>query len=173
MISLVAQLALWIWFFGCIKSYETSKWILSKGVGIKSAEFVVLCLFTTGVVLYHAVYPVGKWFLLFVLSCWIIVQFFCHWYFTIFGVSEKKLKGYNECFSDTVRFIPASDTKLIPDLYHTILHILILINIPLVSLPPMYPQTAVFQRVQSGRGNSSRQPVHTKGRWFRQKCTCP
>lgn len=46
-------------------------------------------------------------------------------------------------------------------------------EIPLVSLPPMYPQTAVFQRVQSGRGNSSRQPVHTKGRWFRQKCTCP
>ena len=89
MISLAAQLALWIWFFGCIKSYKTSKWILSKGVGIKSAEFVVLCLFTTGVVLYHAVYPVGKWFLLFVLSCWIIVQFFCHWYFTIFGVSEK------------------------------------------------------------------------------------
>ena len=134
MISLVAQLALWIWFFGCIKSYKTSKWILSKGVGIKSAEFAVLCLFTTGVVLYHAVYPVGKWFLLFVLSCWIIVQFFCHWYFTIFGVSEKKLKGYNECFSDTVRFIPASDTKLIPDLYHTILHILILINIVLIFL---------------------------------------
>ena len=134
MISLVAQLALWIWFFGCIKSYKTSKWILSKGVGIKSAEFVVLCLFTAGVVLYHAVYPVGKWFLLFVLSCWIIVQFFCHWYFTIFGVSEKKLKGYNECFSDTVRFIPASDTKLIPDLYHTILHILILINIVFIFL---------------------------------------
>ncbi len=133
-ISLVAQLALWIWFFGCIKSYKTSKWILSKGVGIKSAEFVVLCLFTTGVVLYHAVYPVGKWFLLFVLSCWIIVQFFCHWYFTIFGVSEKKLKGYNEGFSDTVRFIPASDTKLIPDFYHTILHILILINIVLIFL---------------------------------------
>lgn len=134
MISLVAQLVLWIWFFGCIKSYKTSKWILSKGVGIKSAEFVVLCLFTTGVVLYHAVYPVGKWFLLFVLSCWIIVQFFCHWYFTIFGVSEKKLKGYNEGFSDTVRFIPASDTKLIPDFYHTILHILILINIVLIFL---------------------------------------
>ena len=120
--------------FGCIKSYKTSKWILSKGVGIKSAEFVMLCLYTAGVVLYHAVYPVGKWFLLFVLSCWIIVQFFCHWYFTIFGVSEKKLKGYNECFSDTVRFIPASDTKLIPDLYHTILHILILINIVLIFL---------------------------------------
>lgn len=47
---------------------------------------------------------------------------------------RKKLKGYNEGFSDTVRFIPASDTKLIPDFYHTILHILILINIVLIFL---------------------------------------
>ena len=67
-----------------------------------------------------------------VLLFWFIVQFFCHWYYTIFGASEKKLKGYNDCFRNTVRIIPASKTRLIPDLYHMILHLLILLNIGLV-----------------------------------------
>ena len=42
---------------------------------------------------------------------------------------ERKLKGYNECFEGTLRLIPASETRLIPDLYHIVLHILILLNI--------------------------------------------
>ena len=57
---------------------------------------------------------------------------FCHWYYTIFGASEKKLKGYNDCFKNTVRLIPASEIRLIPDLYHMILHLLILLNIGLI-----------------------------------------
>ena len=66
------------------------------------------------------------------IAFWFTVQFFCHWYYTIFGASEKKLKGYNDCFKNTVHIIPASKTKLIPDLYHMILHLLILLNIVLV-----------------------------------------
>ena len=67
-----------------------------------------------------------------VLLFWFIVQFFCHWYYTSFGASEQKLKGYNDCFKNTIHIIPASETKLIPDLYHMILHLLILLNIGLV-----------------------------------------
>ena len=62
------------------------------------------------------------------------IQFFCHWYYTIFGASESKLKGYNEYFKDTVRLIPMSEKRLIPDLYHIILHILILLNIVLCAI---------------------------------------
>lgn len=134
MTSLVAQMALLIWFFGCIISYRTSKWILVEGVGIKSAEFGMLCFYIAGVLSYQIINSFGKWFLLVVLLVWIIVQFFCHWYFTIFGASEKKLKGYNKCFRDSIRLIPASDTRLIPDLYHMILHILIIINIVIIFL---------------------------------------
>ena len=64
-----------------------------------------------------------------ILTLWFIVQFMCHWYFTIFGASERKLQGYNECFRNCVRIFPMSDKRLIPDLYHIVLHILILLNI--------------------------------------------
>lgn len=74
----------------------------------------------------------GKWWLLAVLAAWLVIQFFSHWYYTLFGASEKKLKGYNACFRNTVHLIPASDTRLIPDLYHMILHPLILWNLVLV-----------------------------------------
>ena len=45
------------------------------------------------------------------------------------GASEKKLKGYNECFRHTVRILPASDTRLIPDFYHMVLHLLLILNL--------------------------------------------
>lgn len=41
---------------------------------------------------------------------------------------KRKLQGYNDCFRDCIRIFPMSDKRLIPDLYHIVLHILILIN---------------------------------------------
>ena len=130
--TILAQVILFCWFFGCICTYKFGKYILVDGMGIKSAEFVMLCLFSIGCITFWAVPFLGKWLLLGVLLFWFIVQFFCHWYYTIFGASEKKLKGYNDCFKNTVHITPASKTKLIPDLYHMILHLLILLNIVLV-----------------------------------------
>jgi hypothetical protein len=89
----------------------------------------VLCLYTLGIIAFHCFRPSGKWILFGILMLWFIVQFMCHWYFTIFGASERKLQGYNDCFRDSVRIFPMSDKRLIPDLYHIVLHILILINI--------------------------------------------
>lgn len=129
MITILMQTALWIWFLGCTTTYRIGKHLLVEGVGIKSAEFVMLCLYSIGLVSRHFFQPAGKWILLAVLILWLVVQFFCHWYYTIFGASEKKLKGYNDCFRGTVRLFPMSQTRLVPDLYHIILHVLILINI--------------------------------------------
>ena len=128
-IIILIQAALWIWFWGCITTYRMGKYLLVEGMGIKSAEFVMLCLYSIGLVSFHFLQASGKWVLLFILVFWFVVQFFCHWYYTIFGVSEKKLKGYNDCFKDTVHIFPVSAKWLIPDLYHMILHILILVNI--------------------------------------------
>lgn len=99
---------------------------------MKSPEFGMFFMYGAGVVLFAAVPAVGKWWLLAVLAAWLVIQFFCHWYYTLFGASEKKLKGYNACFRNTVHLIPASDTRLIPGLYHMILHLLILWNLVLV-----------------------------------------
>ena len=129
MITILIQIVLWICFFGCITTYRVGKCLLVEGMGIKSAEFIMLCLYSIGLFSYYVFQPVGKWILLVILVFWFVVQFFCHWYYTIFGASEKKLKGYNDCFRNTIHIFPISEKRLVPDLYHIILHTLILANI--------------------------------------------
>ena len=126
--AILLQATLWIWFLGCTTTWRFGRYTLVEGMGVKSAEFATLCLYSIGLLLYWAV-PVGKWILLGMLALWFVVEFFCHWYFTIFGVTERKLKGYNECFRNTVRLFPMSETRLVPDLYHIVQHMLILLNI--------------------------------------------
>lgn len=128
-ITIISQAALWIWFLGCTITYRIGRRLLVEGMGIKSAEFIVLCMYSLGLAAFHCFAPAGKWILFGILLLWFIVQFMCHWYFTIFGASERKLQGYNDCFRDSIRIFPMSDKRLIPDLYHIVLHILILINI--------------------------------------------
>ena len=129
MITILFQAALWIWFLGCTVTYRIGKVLLVEGMGVKSAEFAVLCLYSAGLAAFHCLQPAGKWILAGILLLWFAVQFMCHWYFTLFGASERKLKGYNESFRGTVRIFPMSDQRLIPDMYHIVLHILILVNI--------------------------------------------
>ncbi len=126
--TILLQAALWIWFLGCTTTWRFGRYTLVEGMGVKSAEFATLCLYSIGLLLYWAV-PAGKWIFLGMLVLWFVVEFFCHWYFTIFGVTERKLKGYNECFRNTVRLFPMSETRLVPDLYHIVQHTLILLNI--------------------------------------------
>ena len=133
-LAIIAQAALWIWFLGCTVTWRIGKCLLVEGMGVKSMEFRMLCLYTLAVVLFHAWRPFGKWFLLGALLVWLAVQFRCHWYYTLFGADEKKLRGYNNCFRDTARIFPMSETRLVPDLYHIVLHLLILLNIACVFL---------------------------------------
>ena len=104
--TILLQAALWIWFLGCTTTYRFGKYTLVEGMGVKSAEFAALCLYSLGLLLDYLLRPAGKWILLAILVLWFAVEFFCHWYFTIFGASERKLKGYNECFRNTIRVFP-------------------------------------------------------------------
>ena len=131
-ITLLAQLLLLGWFFGCIVTYKIGKRILVDGMGIKSAEFIMFVLYGAGLLLFWLYPAVGQWYLLAVLLFWFIIQFFCHWYYTIFGASETKRQGYNKCFRHTIHLIPASESRVIPDLYHILLHLFLLLNIGLL-----------------------------------------
>ena len=91
--AILAQAALFLWFFGCIRTYRIGKALLVEGMGVKSAEFVMLCLFTATAALSWLFPAWGCWPLLGVLIFWFTVQFFCHWYYTIFGATPKKLSG--------------------------------------------------------------------------------
>jgi len=130
-VTLIFQALLWIWFLGCTISWRIGKYTLVEGMGIKSAEFGMLCLYSAGLLLFYVARPAGRWILFGVLVLWFVVEFFCHWYYTLFGASERKLQGYNDCFRGTVRLFPMSETRLVPDLYHIVQHTLILVNIVL------------------------------------------
>ena len=127
-LTAMAQALLWVWFLGCVITWRFGKVLLVEGMGIKSAEFGMFCLYSAGLVFYYIFSTAGRWILFAILVLWLAIQFFCHWYYTIFGASEKKLKGYNECFRGTLRLFPMSETRLIPDLYHVLLHLLIVLN---------------------------------------------
>ena len=127
-VTIICQIALWVWFLGCTITYRIGKRLLVEGMGLKSAEFAALCLYSLGLAAFHCFRPAGKWILFGILVLWFMVQFMCHWYYTIFGASKEKLQGYNDCFRDCLRIFPMSDKRLIPDLYHIVLHMLILVN---------------------------------------------
>ena len=131
---IVISCLLWLWFLGCTFTWKFGKVLLVEGMGLKSIEFTALVLFTIGFGCFLLWEPVGKWILLVELTLWLVAQFFSHEYFTIFGVSDRKLKGYNECFEGTVKLFPISKTRLIPDLYHIVLHFLIATDLVLVAL---------------------------------------
>ena len=84
-ITAISQL---VWFLGCTITYKTKKFLLVEGMGIKSAEFVMLCLYSIALASFYFLHT-GKWILLGLLVLWAVIQFMCHWRYTIFGVSEK------------------------------------------------------------------------------------
>lgn len=131
---IVVSCLLWLWFLGCTFTWKFAKVLLVEGMGLKSIEFAALVLFTLGIGSFLLWEPIGKWVLFVELALWLIEQFFCHEYFTIFGSSSKKLRGYNECFDGTVKLFPVSETRLIPDLYHIVLHLLILADLVLTAI---------------------------------------
>ena len=53
---------------------------------------------------------------------WFVTQFFSHWYLTITGTGLKKI----DYFKNTIKLFE-NETRYIADLYHIILHILILV----------------------------------------------
>ena len=130
---IITSILLGGWFLGAIITYKFGKYVLVEGMGAKSPEFLMLLLlFSISFAAYLIDQRVGQWILIGILLFWLVIQFFCHWYFTLFGASEKKLNGYNECFHNTVRLFRQSDSRIVPDFYHIVLHLLILCDLVLV-----------------------------------------
>lgn len=68
----------------------------------------------------------GKWAVAVWTSIWFVVQFLCHEWYTIFGKGIMgSLEGKIKCFSGAIKWLEI-DGRYIPDVYHSILHILIL-----------------------------------------------
>lgn len=119
---LIANLCLLFWFFLDMTGISIYKHILVtrsyKEDGIFFLIFLVLFM------LYAFKERVWKYFLTGWLFIWFTAQFVSHWYFTIFGPSIGKMNY----FANTIKLIPSSNIY-IPDLYHIVLHVLILVSL--------------------------------------------
>lgn len=115
-----------LWFTLDITGFSLGKFCLVESPGILSIDTAWWMIFVICSILFFLKEKQGKYVLPVFLTAWTIIQYTSHWNYTIFGATERKLKGYNEYFANTYHVIPPSNRILIPDLYHIILHILII-----------------------------------------------
>ena len=118
--------SLLFWFTLDITGFTLGKFCLVESPGMLSVDTAWWIIFGVCSILFYLKEKQGKYILSIFLIAWAIIQYTSHWNYTIVGVTERKLKGYNEYFANTYHIIPPSDGILIPDLYHIILHILII-----------------------------------------------
>ncbi|SCG82440.1 hypothetical protein DW1_0832 [Proteiniborus sp. DW1] len=115
-------------FWGCIKTYNINGKVLVDGAGFYSIEFYWWIILASFLVLFITFNSIGKWLLLIFYLLWLIALFMNHWRYYFFGATEKKLKGYNDCFKNTIKVLKASERKIIPGLYHIILSIVVAVD---------------------------------------------
>ncbi len=120
------------WFTLDITGFSLGNFCLVESPGILSVDTAWWTIFVVSSILFFLKEKQGKYILSVFLTAWAIIQYFSHWNYTIFGATERKLRGYNNFFANTYHIIPSSDSILIPDLYHIILHILIISLLALI-----------------------------------------
>ena len=69
---------------------------------------------------------------LIILGLWGYLQFNGNWKFLFIETSDERIQSYYQHFDNTLRIFPESDTTIIPDAYHTVLALLLFINIVLI-----------------------------------------
>ena len=122
---IVSIVILLIWFSMDMIGFSIGGVILVEAAW-NSIDGVWWLIFLTLSILFIVKDKIGKYLLSIFILLWLFIQFFSHWYFTLFGASDKKKISYNQFFKETYHIMPSSDTMVIPDFYHIVLHILIL-----------------------------------------------
>lgn len=87
---------------------------------LKSPDTYGWLLYATMLLLYFIGVPFMNVAFILVFGLVIYGLYFFHWKLFLFGATEQKIKGYNECFTGTHRIMAQSETKLVPDTYHMV-----------------------------------------------------
>ncbi len=121
---IIVQILLLVWFFLDMTGLFLGDQCLVTQSYKEDGTFFLIYL--AAVILFIVKAQIGKWFVAAWTSLWLIIQILSHEWYTIFnnGIMGS-LEGKIEYFSGTLQWIRI-DGKYIPDVYHTILHILIL-----------------------------------------------
>ena len=121
---IVVQIALLLWFFLDMTGlYFGDKCLVTRSYKEDGIFFII---YLVTIIVFLIKENIGKWLVIVWTSMWLVIQFMCHEWYTIFGSGFMgTLEGKIECFSGTIQWLQI-DGKYIPDVYHTILHILII-----------------------------------------------
>lgn len=125
----ICLVALIFWFTLDITGFSIGKFCLVESLGIRSIDTLWWAIFMVLSILYFLKGKIWNWVLTGFVTLWIFIQYTSHWHYTLFGVSQKKLLSYNKFFEKTYHIVPSSNSVLVPDLYHIILHILLIFTI--------------------------------------------
>lgn len=119
---------LFIWFTLDITGLTVKEFNLVRGTGFFSVNGIWWGTFFILMLIYFLFDRRGHYLMIAFLSFWTIVQYFNHWHFKIFGeqVPQEKIKD------NTIQLIPISEKIVLPDIYHLILHGLMLITLVLL-----------------------------------------
>jgi hypothetical protein len=118
-VAIVLNMLLLIWFFLDMVGVTLGEKMLVSRAWQEDGVFFLL--FLTAFLWFLLKEKLGKYILTGILTIWLILQLYFHWVFTVFGPWEGKIRF----FSGTIKLFE-SNVVYIPDLYHIILHILIL-----------------------------------------------
>ncbi len=121
-ICVITNLSLLLWFFLDMTGMSINEHILVTRSYKEDGIFFLI--FLSLFILFILKDKIGKYFLASWLFLWFTAQLLSHWYFTIFGPSVGKMNY----FANTIKLIQSSN-MYIPDLYHIVLHVLILTSL--------------------------------------------
>lgn len=145
MYCVITQILLLIWFFLDMTGvYFGENCLVTRSYKDDGIFFIIYLI---AVLLFIIKENIGKWFVIIWSAIWFIIQFLCHEWYTIFNSGFMgTLQGKINYFSGTMQWLKI-DGKYIPDIYHTVLHILILLVLVITSV-------YAFKNKKSGNRNS-------------------
>ena len=125
----IAQIILLLWFFLDMTGlYFGENCLVTRSY---KEDGILFLIYLVTMILFFVKEKIGKWLVIGWMSMWLLIQIMCHEWYTFFdsGVMGT-LEGKIKYFSGTIQWIQI-EGKYVPDVYHTVLHILILIALAL------------------------------------------
>ncbi len=117
---IIYNIPLLLWFFLDMTGFSIGGNLLVSQAYMEDGLFFILYL--VSLITFIFFNKIGKIILPTWLSLWLLAQISSHWYFSILGPWEN----LNAYFSNTIKLFPQTQ-RYLPDLYHIILHLLIVI----------------------------------------------
>ena len=123
----ISNIVLLCWYFLAMTGvYFGNKYLVTRSY---KDDWIFMVIPLTAFIVFLVKEKIGKFILIAWLLMWFVTQFLSHEWYTIFGSGFMgSMDGKIKYFMGSIKFIN-SKTLYIPDVYHTILHVLIIVTL--------------------------------------------